>query len=973
MPLHRPAKVILAGVVALGATRPPLTPAAVPAPAVTPTTAPADDALLPRDPANVYGTLPNGLHYVIRHDADPPGKVSVDLAVRTGSLNETAEQNGLAHFLEHMAFKGSTHFGPMKLIPLLTHLGMRFGADSNAHTNQYETVFKLTMPDAKPETVHLALTIFSDFASGLSLFPLQVESERRVILEEARVRRNAGMRVDRAANDRLYPGSRLAVHDVLGDLDIIRTAPASRLADYWDQWYRPERMTLIVVGDVDPAAVIAQAGPLLGTFAARRPARPAEAAGLEPFTAPQAVVLSDPDQSGVGVQMVCQEPPRPPVTTEAEYRRTVVADLCKGIVNRRLSDLVTGGAAPFRSARVGSGDKLHDTFEVNATATGETQDWEPMLAGLIGEIARAADHGFSQAELDLSRRDLLAAADWSVRTEGSQDSARLVASLAAAVDTDSPILSPAQRQDRLRRTLEGLTVEDLRRAFAADFRTADYAYLLILPPATPGRPLPADRDVLAAARADWDRQTATRPADAAGAADLLAAEPTPGRVASRQADADLGLTTVVFENGVVLHHKFNDYRKDQVLVQVTLPGGVLEETAADRGISDVAALILARPATGRLSSLQIRDLMAGKNVDVSGGIGLDALSVRVQGSPADLPAGLRLVHALLTDGRLEQPAVDAWKGAQLQSIRGRGRQPGAQEGDALSATVLGGDPRLTALTAADVDRQQRGPAQAWFHRIAGHAAVEVSVVGDIPVDQAIGRVATYLGSLPKRTGSFADLDPFRHLAREPGPYARTAHYESVEPKALVTAGFLGCDEADPNRRPLSLASLVLTDRLVRRARFEEQLVYSIACRSQPGRGIPGIGLLSASAPTDPRNADRLADTILGLVKTFAASGPTDDELATAKRQMANQLAVQMRSPAYWLSQTAEMRYRGLRLADLKDVPGIYQTYSADQLRDAVRRCATPERLVRIEVLPDVDAGPLGPTTRTNEGAPGESR
>ena len=166
---------------------------------------PAAAVALPHDPRDVTGTFPNGLHYVVRHNATPAGKVYLDLAVRTGSLNETAGQNGLAHFLEHMAFKGSTHFAPTKLIPLRTRLGMRFGADTNAHTNQYETVFKLAMPDSRPATMDLALTIFGDYADGLGLYPVQIDSERRVILEEVRVRDTLALRLQRAADAQLFP------------------------------------------------------------------------------------------------------------------------------------------------------------------------------------------------------------------------------------------------------------------------------------------------------------------------------------------------------------------------------------------------------------------------------------------------------------------------------------------------------------------------------------------------------------------------------------------------------------------------------------------------------------------------------------------------------------------------------------------------------------------------------------------------
>jgi zinc protease len=735
-----------------------------------PTTSQADafsgDAPLPHDPADVRGQFPNGLHYVIRKNANPPGKVFLDLAVRTGSLNETDEQNGLAHFLEHMAFKGSTHYAPTRLIPMLQHLGMRFGADTNAHTNQYETVFKLTMPDTKPETLNTALTIFSDYASGLSLFPIQIESERRVILEEMRSRVNVASRERKEEFNQLFPGSRMAVHDVLGDPEILKSAQQPLFVDYWNRWYRPEKMTLVVVGDIDPNTIIAQAGPLLGTFTARATAQPAMDAGLKPFEADRAVVISDPEQITGDVEMLSLQPVRPVITTYAQWRQRTIDGIAIGIVNRRIQAFINSGKAPFQSARLSAGDMLHDAFMTTARAQGEPEDWKKTLALLVYEISRVVDNGFTQHEWENARDGMLAATEQAVNTESTRDSSDLVSAIATDVDIDQPMLSSTQSLDLLKQVLATVTIDDLKNAFVADFKSGNYAYVLKLPAPAAGRKLPTEEQVLSVANAAWELPT--RPTtQSVAAVPLLPAEPAPGQVASRNVDADLGITNVVFENGVVLHHRFSDYKKDQVLVQIVLPGGMLEETADNHGISSVASLILDRPATSHLTSTQIHTALGNKNVSVNGRIGLDSMSINVTGTPADLPTGLQLVHAILTDGKLEQPAVDRWKKLGLQSLRGKPMLADPQLSDALSATLMGGDPRFAPTTPESIQLQQRSLAQAWFKRIADHAAVEVTVVGDMPADQAVSLVATYLGSLPKRTGTFVDLDPLRKLTRAP--------------------------------------------------------------------------------------------------------------------------------------------------------------------------------------------------------------
>jgi zinc protease len=512
-----------------------------------------------------------------------------------------------------------------------------------------------------------------------------------------------------------------------------------------------------------------------------------------------------------------------------------------------------------------------------------------------------------------------------------------------------------------------LTADELHKAFVANFKTKSFTYAVTLPESK-GVTVPSKDDVLAAANAAWAKKTQA-PEDSKLAESILPSQPDPGKVASREHDKDLDLTTVTFANGVVMRHKFVDYKKNQVSVQINVPGGAIEETADNKGISEVASLMVARPATSRFTSSQIRDLMTGKNVAVGGGIGLDTLSFSVGGSPNDLGLGMQLVYAILTDGALEPSALDDWKKRELQNLERRKTSAQAQLGEAVAKTVYASDVRLSPLTVDVINRQERSPAEAWFKRIANHAAVEVTVVGDLPVEEAIDLVAKYVGSLPKRTGEFSELNKLRKLDRGPGPYTEAVHFTSVTPKAVVLAGFIGCDALDPQRRPLTLASLVLTDRMIKRLRESEQLVYSIGCQSSPAVSIPGTGLFAASAPTDPEHAGKLADAVLEMMKELAKDGPSEDELATAKKQIANTLVSQMKEPGFWMSQLNDLAYRGRPLEDIKQLPEIYQTFTAEQVRDVARQYFTDERMVRLAIIPEAASSPATTRSSTPSQAP----
>src|SRR5262245_13486558 len=294
---------------------------------------------LPKDPNNVYGKFDNGFSYIVRRHKNPPGRIACFLHIKTGAYNESDKQNGLAHFLEHMAFNGSKHYAPGTLVPFLNKLGMQFGADTNAHTNTHETVYKLMLPNNTEQTLIDALIIFQDYASALQLSEQEINNERKVILEESRAHKSAGERMQKEWMRQAFPGTRAASHDVIGVEKQIAEFPKGEFDDYWNTWYRPENMTLVVVGDIDPEKVIAEAKPLFSELKPRTKSREPGSTGIEPGKNPKpearAIVLSDPEQVMGRVQLMALRPGRAPMKTVEEYRFNEIENLGTWIVSRR--------------------------------------------------------------------------------------------------------------------------------------------------------------------------------------------------------------------------------------------------------------------------------------------------------------------------------------------------------------------------------------------------------------------------------------------------------------------------------------------------------------------------------------------------------------------------------------------------------------------------------------------------------------
>lgn len=910
------------------------------------------DTPLPRDPNNVYGKFDNGFSYIIRPHENPPKRIALYLHVRTGALNETDVQNGLAHFLEHMAFNGSKHFKPGELVPYMNKLGMRFGADVNAHTNYRETVYKLFMPDNKSESLEKGMTIFSDYADGLLLSDEEIDKERHVVLEEARAGKSARERIEKEWMKHVFENTRISVHDVIGDDSQIEKFPRKEFVDYWNTWYRPENMTLIVVGDVKPDDVIKEARKYFAEIKPRNEGRTPQRTGITPVDKTRAFVFTDSEQVMCQVQMLTIKPRREPIKTYEEYRFNEVENIGTWIVSRRLQEMRKKGEAAFRQAMVGVQDQEHDAITPLGMAFGEPADWNRMLDQVITEIARAIDHGFNERELKLAQTEMLADAERAVQTESTRDANAVINMMSYQVGDEMPILSAQQQLDLLKKILADVSLKEIHDVFVNNFKTSAYTYTISAPDKKDGFKVPTSEDVIAAAKACWARKTEA-PADEKTADSILAAKPAAGKVAKSETDDDLKITTLTLDNGAIVHFRQMDYKKDQVMVSVMVPGGSLEETAENRGVGDVAELAFHQPATSRLSSTQITDLMTGKNISVSGNLSADTLTVGISGSPKDLETGFQLAYALLTDGVIEKSAFDNWKKQTLQRLEMMKKNPQGPLRQAMDETFYGGDVRLCELTPAQIEKLDIAKGQAWLRRIASRSAPEITVVGDISLEAATPLICAYLGALPKHEAAADPLASLRKLKRGAGPFERTVHFDSVTPKALVMAGCVGCDERETlDRRLLSMASRIISDRMIKRIREDEQLVYSIQCGSQPSRTMSGLGMFIAAAPTDPHNSEKLADTIIEMIRQFGEKGPTDEEVDVARKQMANSLETQMKEPGFWFGQLNEMNYRHRPLAELKELPDVYQKFTAKQMQDVVKKYMTDDHIIRMSIIPD---------------------
>jgi len=927
----------------------PLVPAQAASPASSPTAVSLMDAKVPVDPALVMGTLPNGLRYIIRPHKNPEGRVSIWLHVSTGSFNETESTRGLAHYLEHMAFNGTANFPPGAVIPFFQSLGLSFGRDQNAFTGFDQTTYQLALPSGSRESVEKGMLYMSDVGLRMSLLPAEIDSERQIILEEKRSRASAQQRVQDQIFEKLAPESTLGRRLPIGIEQTINSVAPDDFRDYYARWYVPSNMTVIVVGDTDPVMV---ADVIQKEFGGGRtePKPTPRDVGVKATVGQRAIVVTDPELTQSEVSIARLEPPRGPALTVGQLRRELVESIGTWAFRRRMSAEIAAGRMSFLDADASIQEWAGTLRMLTVEASGRPGTWRAMMKDLGTELQRARLHGFNERELQDARTAIIADAEEGVRREATRTAREVLRGLNGDVTRGTRPMSAAQTLALYQKLIPGITAREVSEAFAVNFDPTRTLFIAELPASDDP---PSETDFLAVGRAAVNVKPG-KPFDLARATKLLATLPKGGTVVETLTHAGSGVTSMWLDNGVRVHHRAMDQRKNEASISITLAGGPIQETPANRGITEAALRAWERPASSTLNSTQIRDLMTGSKVRVRSGATGDSLSLTVSGDTADLERGLQLAYLLLTDPVIEQPALDQWKDAEQQRIVQRKSRPMQIMMDkSADAIYPRGESRPKALTADQVRALTRPAAQAWLRRLITEAPIEVAVVGDIDRETATRLVTKYVGSLSARPRiDDKTLANLRVIAKPQGMIDIAESVKVLTPQAAVLAGFFGTDLRNVrDTRLLNLAARILSTRMMKTIREDKQLVYSIDASSEPAVVYPGFGLFAAIAPTDPEKAPRLAAALEEMYAAFHKDGPTAEELTVAKKQTENLLDEILKTPNFWLGRLSTLDYRGLTIDDVLEAQAQYQRFTAQEVQDAFTRYDKPEARLRFIITP----------------------
>ena len=876
------------------ATAPPPAPATAQAPA---TPAPVLSDSLALDPSVRTGVLPNGMRFFIKRNAKPEARVSLRLAVSAGSTVEADDQQGLAHFCEHMNFNGSKHFQSAdELVNYMRSIGMRFGADVNAYTSFDETVYMLEVPTDRDTLLGRGLDALSDFAGRATLSQKEIDKERGVVTEEWRLGRGAQERIQRKELPLLFHGSRYADRLPIGKPEILKNAPAARLRAYYHDWYTPGRMAVIAVGDVDPEKMEGLIRSHFADIAARPGEKPVPAYPVPPHAETLVGVATDKELTGSRVSVYFKNPRRTRRTV-ADFRRGLAEDLFSSMLNSRLSEIARRRDAPFLNAFAG-GFPFGRTLDLYVLSAQVTDGGiEKGLAALLDEVARVRQHGFLDKELDRAKDEMTAANERSYAERDKSESSGFAGQFVNHFLTGDAVAGIPADYQLTKALLPGITLSDISARTPRLTRT-DSRVVMAAAPDKPGVTAPTEamvRAVLTMAAtakvAAWVDTTAGKP--------LMATLPTPGTVTGRREIPEIGTTVLTLSNGVECWLKPTDFKADEIVISAYAPGGLSLADSTRFPTAFMTNLVLSDAGVGGFKATELEKMLSGKIVGVSPAYGPYTHGLNGSTRPADLETELQLIHLAFREVTEDADAYSALQARIGAFFADRANSPDQVFIDSLAAINTGNFYMNRIPSGKDVAAVQLNDVLDFHRRCSANAAdFKFFIAGTFNTDSIAPLLARYLGSLPstgKRTSAFVPVGP-----RYPNAIVKKQVFKGTEPKASTRITFFShnpIDELEFHRARAGAA--ILNDHL--RETLRELLggTYGASASVSMLAPLPGYTTGTIAFGSSPENVDKLVAAALNEVKKLVEQGPSASDVQKQQEVERRELEVNVKQNAFW--------------------------------------------------------------------------
>lgn len=908
------------------------------------TTWPHEKSDLAPDPALIFGRLDNGFRYVLLKNQEPKGRVGIYLDIQAGSLYETEEQRGIAHFLEHMVFNGSTHFPAGSLVDYFQSIGMSFGGDTNAHTSFDETVYHLLLPEASREEVDKGLLVISDYARGALLAETEIERERGVILSEKRARDSVGYRTHEASLAFTMRGTRIPERMPIGVPETLKKADHGIMKAYYDAWYRPEKMVLVIVGDFDPALVV----PLVqGRF------QPLRSEGAMPACPELGQVVH------AGTEFFYHHEPEmgaTEITIETVWNeiegndslaletRQIHEAAAGRIVQHRLEQLLEKKDTPFTEGKAHTGMFLGRIGYGMISAKSDPGKWQSALTLIEQVLRQALKYGFTQQELERVKKEMLAELDSAVSTAVTRNSQELASDLIGKLNRNKVLMSPQQEKEVFTPVVQAMKAAELHDAFQ---RIWNHQARLIQ---VAGNASLSDKDPRLQIKEAYDLASAQAVTQPQAEADLVFPYLHLGvdkRPAQEIPLPEVQAERVVFANGVVVNLRQTKFQENEV--QVSADFGQGRQSEPRPGLGMLTEQVINDSGTGKLTKADRDRVLAGSTVKLDFKVGEASFSWKGSAVNKDLELLFQLLQAHLADPVVRE---DVYK----KTMQGFEQMYGRMISDVGGIMQLSGESFLAGGNKsfglpswAEFSTLTPEQIRGWVEPAILSGGLEVSLVGDFDLQRGRELARLYLAPLAKREQSKTKAIQLHFPA---GETLRLPVDSSID-KAMLVVAWPTADFWDIERtRRLYLLTEIFSDRLRKVIREKLGATYSPQVYNHPSRIYPGYGVLRAQLIVAPDQIEVLSRAVEQVAGDLWKSGVTAEEFARARAPMLTSLKDMVRTNGYWLNSVLALSSRyPQQLQWPATILSGFSSVTKEQLTALAREYLDPAKAAKVMIVP----------------------
>ena len=908
---------------------------------------------LPIDPEVRYGQLDNGLTYYIRHNEQPKQRCEFHIAQAVGAILEEDHQNGLAHFLEHMAFNGTEHFEGKGIINYFESIGVNFGGNINAYTSIDETVYRLSdVPTYREGIIDSALLVMHDWSCALSLLDEEIDAERGVILEEWRTRRTASRRIWSQMQAKMYPGTQYAKRDVIGDTAVINNFAYQALRDYYHKWYGPDNQAIIVVGDIDVDTIEAKIKALWANVPRRANYGERPIYTVNHNDKPLVALVTDPEAEGSRITLEYKFDQLPEVLqgTAQEYMLKLVRELACDMLDNRFSELALDPKASFTGAGCyyGEAAKKMDAFDaISIPKEGrETEAFNDLLL----QLEKMHRYGFTNAELERVKSEKLNSMDKYYNERNTRKNITLARECIRHFEDGESMPGASWEYEFVKATLPLVTVEAVNEVAKALIHANPT--VAISGPEKEGVNIPSEETIIAAVAGQKDLAI-DAPAEETFDTELVKKAPHKGRIKSVTRDDDLGITEWLLSNGIKVVFKPTEFKADEILMRAFSKGGLSQVETADLPSAQLATAIVRFSGIGRFNATQLEKALTGKTVSVEPEISENIEQLLGSSSIKDFETLLQLTYLHFTAPRRDEEAYETLMAILKNQLANRDKNPKMTFSDSIQMMSTNHSERTVLMKTEALERITLDKALAVYKaRFANPADFTFILVGNInPNDPKVQElVCQWLGGLKTKKSREEVID--RHITVTPGIqknyFTRSMETTTASNRIQYTSYDMPYNMA--NDLNMEIIGRILSTRYLESIREREGGSYGVGTYGYMTiLPTPKAGLIM-QFDTDPQKQARLMEIIHEEVQKIIAEGPLAKDLQKEKESMLKDFQEDLEQNSFWRSTLYQYYMYGTN--EVRDYKAAVEAITGKTVQSTLKQLVEAGNMFEVVMFPE---------------------